>query len=597
VLSRCREELAARAEQPHEAALDDNYRDVDLYLTTALTLLEDKRQASNLGQDDKISEVLTALDVLKMPSTLHGPWVELYGGKRLLDASQFKPRGHYTKSETLKRYFRAMMWLSRADTGLNVLPVDPATKITCDSRRELRDAVLITDMLVSTGASERLKEMDRIVAFLVGQSDNLTPFDLAKLLEKEGVKSLADVATDAAADRLQKAIRDGRLGQQKICSQVMCTPPRKGQAPPPCLFQFFGQRYGIDSFVLSEVVYDAIAFQGGKPMRRMPSGLDVMFALGNNEAALLLDKPLEQYHFAPNLLACREFVAGHPDSFWQSSAYNLRLDAIRALHDEPDAKAHFPQAMRTQAWQRKQLQTQLASWAELRHDNILYAKQSYSRGGECEYPSVYVEPYPKVYASLKRLCDETARHIESGRSGEANGGVRHYEYGDPVAFLKQSATTLERLESLADMELAAKPFDSADRAWLKHAVSEHRCDSGDNVYDGWYCKLFYHQTEREMLPWTPVVADVHSAPILFGEGPLPGVAAVLEVGTGGCDLLAIAIDNQDDRAVYVGPVYSYYEFPQPVKDRLTDEQWQGMLGGSGEPARPDWTECFRTPGS
>jgi len=99
-----------------------------------------------------------------------------------------------------------------------------------------------------------------------------------------------------------------------------------------------------------------------------------------------------------------------------------------------------------------------------------------------------------------------------------------------------------------------------------------------------------------MLPWAPIVADVHSAPILFGEGPLPGVAAVLEVGTGGCDLLVIAIDNQDDRAVYVGPVYSYYEFPQPAGDRLTDEQWQGMLGSGEAPARPDWSESFLATG-
>jgi len=98
-----------------------------------------------------------------------------------------------------------------------------------------------------------------------------------------------------------------------------------------------------------------------------------------------------------------------------------------------------------------------------------------------------------------------------------------------------------------------------------------------------------------MLPWAPIVADVHSAPILFSEGPLPGVAVVLEVGTGGCDLLVIAIDNQDDRAVYVGPVYSYYEFAQPADNRLTDEQWQGMVGSGTAPARPDWSECSRAP--
>ena len=67
--------------------------------------------------------------------------------------------------------------------------------------------------------------------------------------------------------------------------------------------------------------------------------------------------------------------------------------------------------MRTQAWQRKQLQTQLASWSELRHDTILYAKQSFTMVPSCKYPSVYVEPYPEFYAKLASLADMAGRRI------------------------------------------------------------------------------------------------------------------------------------------------------------------------------------------
>jgi Protein of unknown function (DUF3160) len=34
----------------------------------------------------------------------------------------------------------------------------------------------------------------------------------------------------------------------------------------------------------------------------------------------------------------------------------------------------------------------------------------------------------------------------------------------------------------------------------------------------------------------------------------------LEVGVGDVDVLIVAVDNGRDRAAYVGPVYSYYEF-------------------------------------
>ena len=71
--------------------------------------------------------------------------------------------------------------------------------------------------------------------------------------------------------------------------------------------------------------------------------------------------------------------------------------------------------MRTEAWQRKQLQTQLASWAELRHDTVLYAKQSYTAGVKCEYPTGYVEPYPETYARIKFFAEEAARRIGAAR--------------------------------------------------------------------------------------------------------------------------------------------------------------------------------------
>lgn len=39
----------------------------------------------------------------------------LFGKERDIDFSQMKPRGHYAKTEELKRYFRGMMWLGRID--------------------------------------------------------------------------------------------------------------------------------------------------------------------------------------------------------------------------------------------------------------------------------------------------------------------------------------------------------------------------------------------------------------------------------------------------------------------------------------------------
>ena len=64
---------------------------------------------------------------------------------------------------------------------------------------------------------------------------------------------------------------------------------------------------------------------------------------------------------------------------------------------------------------------------------------------------------------------------------------------------------------------------------------------------------------------------------------------------GDVNLGVIAVDNEKDRAVYAGPLYSYYEFRQPVKDRLTDQQWQQMIVTGKAPARPNWVEVFQAP--
>jgi hypothetical protein len=40
---------------------------------------------------------------------------------------------------------------------------------------------------------------------------------------------------------------------------------------------------------------------------------------------------------------------------------------------------------------------------------------------------------------------------------------------------------------------------------------------------------------------------------------------------------------------------SYYEFKQPINNRLTDEQWKQMLESGQTPPKPDWTNSFFQP--
>ena len=65
----------------------------------------------------------------------------------------------------------------------------------------------------------------------------------------------------------------------------------------------------------------------------------------------------------------------------------------------------------------KNLNTQMASWTELRHDTLLYAKPTYTDPGLCVYPDGYVEP------RLEFLLSDEADRAGPGRPHRVAGGV------------------------------------------------------------------------------------------------------------------------------------------------------------------------------
>jgi hypothetical protein len=109
-------------------------------------------------------------------------------------------------------------------------------------------------------------------------------------------------------------------------------------------------------------------------------------------------------------------------------------------------------------------------------------------------------------------------------------------------------------------------------------------------YSGWYCRLFYarHQDPTGWKPLVskPVVADVHTN---------PNDVETLEVATGDARLLVIAIEGAADQTVYVGPVFSYYEFWRQAEQRLTDQEWRRQLTARAAPPGPDWLNAFTAP--
>jgi hypothetical protein len=80
-----------------------------------------------------------------------------------------------------------------------------------------------------------------------------------------------------------------------------------------------------------------------------------------------------------------------------------------------------------------------------------------------------------------------------------------------------------------------------------------------------------------------VIADIHTD---------PNSGQVLEEAVGFPSIIYVKVSIGGKDQIVRGPVFSYYEFRQPMSDRLTDEGWQQMLQKGEEPPLPPWTSEF-----
>lgn len=551
--------------------------DVDFYLAVALGLLTGGAAPPVAGATptDVASFVAQATAGDGLAARV------LFGVSREIDFSQFTPRGHYTDSEDLKRYFRAMMWLGRIDFRLIETQSDGSQVF---HRRQF-DATVALASLLDASDLKRFEAIDGTIESFVGESDNMRVPEVGKLLADLGAAPDA-VTVDAPDALIAQAILDGGYGAQRIASDVMVNAmPETGTLPLHRTFLLFGQRYTVDSHVFANVVYDRV--QHGAVMRMMPSPLDAAFAaFGNDQAGVLLSSELAKYPYAPDLAAMRLLVEAHGDAFWDGNLYNLWLSSLRALSPTAEtgkpAAAGMPTVTGTEPWGRRILNTQLASWAELRHDTILYAKQSYTGGNACEFPDAYVDPYPEAFAALRRFAEYgTARIVPV--AARASDPAFAASVGD---YFTRLGTVMSTLHDMAVSERSGAPFSADQMAFINQAVTLSPGCGTPTGSDGWYPKLVFGDAGGvRAIELDPTIADVHTQP--YDEAGNE-VGRVLHVGTGLVHMMVVTTDRCAGPQAYAGLVSTYYEKITEKFDRLTDERWKSEILSDPRPVTVPW---------
>jgi hypothetical protein len=572
-----------RLEQKYSSnpALMQNLKDVDVYLTIPRRII----QSGSVPYYSNNNLILDSLlNDIESDSLLEKP---IFGTvKRYIDYSQFKPRGHYTDENypQLAKYFKAMMWLGKIELYL-IAPQSAETDSTikADVKRQTIDAFLLLDLIKLSGSKQIIDEIEKTTKAFIGEQDNVTTEQLEIVTNDIQINSALDFLDEVTLDKFQDTLASKSFAEQKILSQVLMSDPGDPeQIKPASAFMLFGQRFVIDSYITGNVVYDKIIFENQKIKRMLPSTLDILFALGNSAASQILEPEMDKYNYSSNLASLRYLIDSYGSDFWNNSIYNMWLNSIRTLNSPKD-RSSLPEFMQTAAWWQQKMNTQLASWTELRHDNLLYAKQSYTGGITCSYPYGYVEPIPSFYKSLKNLAQLTAEKFAS----------LTFSMSDEIYFFNGFASVMDTLEIISQKELDKIELIEAEKKFVESVLYTRSVICGGDPIDGWYNMKLIFKSPYSHASMDPrdskyIVADYHTTPTDEMGGR---VGWVKHSGTGPINLCVVVADIPNvGNVAFAGPVSSYYEYTTKDFERLTDELWRETYLQTS--VRPDWVNVY-----
>ena len=571
--------LAAQV-QWHDAmgtSLEDAALKAAIYYAVPVMLLADAEEAYVIGYDmhsawqtgdHRPSEVLQAIDpaILDAAQPIVGlikagegrlevPILENYEE----DFSQYQVRSYYAGDPVLEAYFRAVMWLGRITFTLRS-QTDTVTGLLVLRALQQADSAYATWEAVTDTLS-----------FLVGPVDDLGPGDYAPIAESIYG---AGLPLDALSDplNLDEFRRETHtLPGPRVNSIVLPVGIEADDVDAYTRgFRLFGQRFTFDGYAMQQLIYPEVGT--AENGRALPLGLDVAAVLGSDVAYTLADAAgaTAFQGYTDHVAALRNEVDSIDANSWLENFVGGWLWTFQPLliHDS----ALLPPMLLTDAWQRKDLQTMLGSWTQLKHATVLYAEQPMGGlgGGGMEPPIRsygFVEPNPEVFARIAVVAALLHQGLDArglltdGMTSSLGDALRHVSV--LAAKLAEMARKEIAGEALTHDELYFLQESFADALWsIRYEVEIWITDPPENV---------------------AIVTDVASN---------PAAGTVLLEGIGLVDYIYAIGNGPDGLHLTRGAVYSQYEFVNPIDERLTDDAWRARVASGDLPPRADWIDLF-----
>ena len=318
-----------------------------------------------------------------------------------------------------------------------------------------------------------------------------------------------------------------------------------------------GQRFTIDASVMQQLVYSAVDENSSGEKRLLPDTLDMPAALGSDTALDILTRQGETDYpgYSENMAQLRQSIRNAPEGLWSASLYASWLYTLNPLLEEKSAG--YPSFMRSSEWQKKSLESYAGSFTELKHDTVLYSKQVMAEMGGGPQEKIddrgYVEPETEVYRRFQELAQQTMDGLEG--------------YGMLSADEKENLSRLEELAAslltISEKELRGEVLTDEEyeliRAYggtLEHLWDEAVKDKADSEWYG-----------TQEMP-SALVTDIATDPN----------GRVLQIATGRPSVIYVIVPVDGTLRLATGTVFDFYQFEQPLSDRMTDTEWRQRIG-------------------
>jgi Protein of unknown function (DUF3160) len=556
-------------------------RNSTVYFGVALSLLTNGSVALPPELSEDVAFYLNNVYASDLQFVPAGTWVlpmSPYVVDVAYDFTQFKIRGHYQGDAQLERYFRALMWygqypiyVPRNDEHYiwNAVHIDEAAIV------HIRDIITSNPLY-----SHDWQLLYNVTSALIGESDSINLQNLEAALHKvfgDSAKYLDCVTTGRGLSALRQELSKPEYGQRILSQALVSETYLAGLPRYPIVFQFMGQRFVPDSYVFQSLCWDKVGLNSDGERRVLPKGLDLFAVLGSDRAYQLLTRDFDFANFTENLAELKQYFGNGSEEEWSSSSYTAWIHSLQSLVNVPYGDS-YPAFMQNSAWQDEKLNTALGSWAQLRHDTILYAKQTYIPPTSCSYPEAFVEPNPAFYARMQTLSEQTIKAVNLLSPNDVPLDVN-----ESLETLREAS---EKFEAISTKELNKEPLSQEEIDFVKQSV--WMCGSGGPM--GWYEDTLHSITNRASavsILEAPGIADVAT----FPPGDLDYPPQILHVGVGKVNALVVLFPKTDGTLVAaVGPVFTYYEFALEGTTRLNDNEWKQMLTWNNRSEYlPEWS--------